>query len=167
MKKLTDQQIAEYLHRSYTAVDGLWFVKVEERYGFDAALEVDTEVWKILPKIQARMIKSMTGSGSGLDELRECLEVKFDLEGYSVEISDYTPNKSFTVAIDECPWHELMKKSGREHLSHEVGSRICSIDYQIWAAEFGSSIAFELRECLCGGDRRCTVAFRFTEHNGG
>ena len=167
MKKLTDRQIAEYLHRSYIAVDGLWFVKVEERYDFDAALDVDAEVWKILPKIQARMIKSMTGSGSGLDELRECLQLKFDLEGYSVEITDHVPHKSFTVVIDECPWHELMKKSGREHLSHKVGSRICSIDYQTWAAEFGSSITFELRECLCGGDQQCTVAFRFTEHNGG
>lgn len=28
--KLTDKEIAEYIHRCYTAVDGLLFVKVEE-----------------------------------------------------------------------------------------------------------------------------------------
>ncbi len=52
MKHLTDQQAAEYFHRSFTAVDGLWFMKVEEKHGFDAALEIDNEVWKVLPKIQ-------------------------------------------------------------------------------------------------------------------
>jgi hypothetical protein len=35
---LQDKDVREYFHRSYTAVDGLWFVKVEEKYGFDKAL---------------------------------------------------------------------------------------------------------------------------------
>jgi len=50
--KLTDKEIAEYLHRCYTAVDGLMFVKVEEKYGFDVAPNIDEEVWKVMPKIQ-------------------------------------------------------------------------------------------------------------------
>jgi len=54
MLKLTDKQIVEYFKRSYTAVDGLWFMKVEEIYGFDTALDIDEEVWKVMPKIQAR-----------------------------------------------------------------------------------------------------------------
>ena len=65
MKQLTDQQIAEYFHRSFTAADGLWFVKVEEKYGFDAALEIDNEVWKVLPKIQARKMKSLLNAPAG------------------------------------------------------------------------------------------------------
>jgi hypothetical protein len=55
MLKLTDRQIADYFHRSYTAVDGLWFMKVEAACGFDTALDIDTGVWKVMPKIQARM----------------------------------------------------------------------------------------------------------------
>jgi hypothetical protein len=57
MTKLSSQQVAEYFNRSYKAVDGLWFMKVEEKYEFDVALELDNEVWKVMPKIQARMIK--------------------------------------------------------------------------------------------------------------
>ncbi|GAF84732.1 unnamed protein product, partial [marine sediment metagenome] len=61
MIELSNRQIAEFWHRSYASVDGLWFMRVEERYGFDAALDIDNEVWKVLPKIQARMLKSMAG----------------------------------------------------------------------------------------------------------
>ena len=32
--------LAEYLRRSYHAVDGLWFVMVEEELGFDRALDL-------------------------------------------------------------------------------------------------------------------------------
>jgi hypothetical protein len=42
--KLNDKQIAEYMHRCYTAVDGLWFTKLEEKSGFDTALDIDFEL---------------------------------------------------------------------------------------------------------------------------
>ena len=45
------EQVVEYLRRSYQAVDGLWFMKVEEALGFEAALEADRRVWEILAKI--------------------------------------------------------------------------------------------------------------------
>ncbi len=64
MFELNDKQIAEFFRRSYTAVDGLWFVKAEETCGFDAALDLDDEVWKIFPKVQARMLKDMTRMAS-------------------------------------------------------------------------------------------------------
>jgi len=44
MTKLSSQQVADYFNRSYNAVDGLWFMKVEEKYGIDAALDLDNEV---------------------------------------------------------------------------------------------------------------------------
>jgi hypothetical protein len=40
MIELSDKQIAEFWHRSYTSVDGLWFMKVEEKHGFDLALDI-------------------------------------------------------------------------------------------------------------------------------
>ena len=35
LKKLTNRQIIEFFSRSYKASDGLWFIKAEEKYGFD------------------------------------------------------------------------------------------------------------------------------------
>jgi len=67
MKELTYKQIAAYFHRSYAAADGLWFMKVEEKCGFETALEIDDQVWKVLPKIQARMLKSMLLLDEGME----------------------------------------------------------------------------------------------------
>ena len=82
MTKLSSQQVADYFNRSYNAVDGLWFMKVEEKYGFDAALDLDNEVWKVMPKIQARRIKSFLGLKNGSDALFEGLVTKLELEGF-------------------------------------------------------------------------------------
>jgi hypothetical protein len=41
---LSLQQIADYFNHNYNPVDGLWFMKAEEKYGFDTALDVDNEV---------------------------------------------------------------------------------------------------------------------------
>jgi len=82
MAELGCQQISEYFHRCYKAVDGLWFMKIEEKIGFDAALDVDNEVWKVMPKIQAGMIKSMLKLNNGSDALFKGLTTKLELEGF-------------------------------------------------------------------------------------
>ena len=62
----SDKDKAEYYHRCYKAVDGLWFVKTEQMYDFDSALEIDQEVWNIMPKIQARFLKKKLGGNSSV-----------------------------------------------------------------------------------------------------
>src|SRR4030042_1311798 len=83
MIELTQKQIAEYFHRSYCAVDGLWFMKIEGKYGFDVALDIDNEVWKVFPKIQARLLKSMGKLGDGINALFEAITTKLNLGGFS------------------------------------------------------------------------------------
>jgi hypothetical protein len=53
-----------------------------------------------------------------------------------------------------------MIKSGREHLSEKVGTRICTTEYQVWAAEFGDDIKFELEDQICEGFKCCTLLFK-------
>jgi len=160
MIQLTPEQIEEYYHRSYTAVDGLWFMKVEEKYGFDAALEIDNEVWKVFPKMQARLLKSLGKTGDGMDALFECLTTKLTLEGFGFK-AEKTGNKGdFKITIAECPWHNLMVKSGREKLSGKVGTLICNTEYSAWASEFGANIKFELGQQICQGSKTCILQFK-------
>ena len=158
MIKLSDKQIAEFWHRSYATVDGLWFMKIEEKYDFDTALDIDDEVWKVLPKIQARAMKSMAGVGKGLDGFRECLSTKLDLEGFEFKEMK-AENSSFKITITKCPWHERMIKSGRLELSGKVGSRICRTEYSVWASEFGEDIRFDLEDQICKGAEVCVLSF--------
>lgn len=157
MFELSASQVADFFRRSYTAVDGLWFVKVEEKYGFDAALDLDDEVWKVFPKIQARMLKDMTGLNSGLEALRRCLATKLSMEGFQFDTSP--AGDRFMVSISRCPWHDAMVKSGRVALSGKVGTRICGTEYTVWAAEFGSGIRFQRKSEICNGASRCILEF--------
>jgi hypothetical protein len=158
MKDLTDKQIAAYFHRSYTAVDGLWFMKVEEKCGFDTALEIDDQVWKILPKIQARMIKSMLHLDEGIEGLGEAVNTRLVLEGFDFDTE--IDENGLKIFIKLCPWHELIVKSGREHLSKKVNDLICREENSVWAKEFGD-IFFELDEQICKGSERCVLRFSF------
>jgi len=162
MMHLTGEQRAEYWHRSFKTVDGLWFVKVENRYGFETALDIDDEVWKVVPKIQARMLKSMCGLENGISGLFEAVVTKLDLDGFTFEATRSDDGTSFEVAISECPWHSTMIRSGREQLSGMVGTRICSSEYSVWAAEFGDGLTFELGDQICAGCHTCVLKFSST-----
>ncbi|MFC1847593.1 DUF6125 family protein [Chloroflexota bacterium] len=159
MIELNDKQISEFCYRSYTAVDGLWYMKAEEKYGFDAALEIDNEVWKVLPKIQARMLKSIGKMDDGIEALFECLMAKLVLDGFTFKTEKTGNGSGFTVIVDRCPWHDLMVKSGREHLSGKVGDRVCNTEYSVWASEFHDSICFELQSQICKGSESCRLQF--------
>ena len=157
MFELNDRQIADFFRRSYTAVDGLWFVKAEEKCGFNSALDLDDEVWKVFPKVQARMLKDMTGMVSGLEALRECFTTKLAIEGFRSDVEE--TGRGFRVSISRCPWHDAMVKSGRGALSGRVGARICGTECGIWAADFGQGIRFERKSEICTGGERCVLEF--------
>jgi hypothetical protein len=154
---LNDRQVADFFRRSYTAIDGLWFMKVQERHGFDDALDIDDDVWKVFPKVQARMLRDMGGAASNIEGLRESFTTKLAVEAFQFDVKAL-PN-GFQVNITRCPWHEAMVKSGREALSGKVGSRICGTEYAVWAAEFGPGIRFERRSEICTGGERCVLEF--------
>jgi len=157
MIDLSDRQISEYFHRSYTAVDGLWFMKIEEECGFEFALRLDTEVWKVMPKIQARKLKELGGLGNGIRPLEECLTTKLALEGFSFQAQRM--KDCFRVVIGRCPWHDIRVRSGRESVSQRVGDVICGAEYAAWAAEFGKDIVFEQKDRICKGDMSCVFRF--------
>ena len=160
MTRLTEEQKAEYFRRSYTAVDGLWFMKVEERLGFDEALRLDEAVWKVLPKIQARALKGMMHLPGGLAGLEPALCARLDLEGFEYEIEPHS--EGFVVIVKRCPWHDLMIKSGRGDLSEKVSDLICRVENSVWAREFsgeGGEIEFEREERICRGEGRCVLRF--------
>jgi hypothetical protein len=157
MVELDCQQVVDYFHRCYKAVDGLWFMKVEENYGFDCALDVDNDVWKVMPKIQARMLKSMLKLKHGPNALLKGLKAKLELDGFKFK-AEKTDN-GFKITIVDCPWHNLMIKSCREKLSAAVGSLICSTEYQVWVSEFTETMNFQLKSQLCKGAECCIMEF--------
>jgi hypothetical protein len=158
MAVLSDKQVAEYFHRSYAAVDGLWFMKVEEKHDFDTALQMDKEVWKVMPKIQARMIKFMLKIDMGEAALRESLETKLALEGFKFKVEQ--GENGFRIRVSDCPWHNLIVKSGREKFAEKVGTAICGVEYSVWVSEFDENMQFRLNAQKCKGAETCVLEFK-------
>ena len=158
MKHLNNRQKIEFFHRSYTALDGLWFMKVEEKHGFNTALEIDKEVWKVMPKIQARIIKAMLKKEEAEVVLAKSLTTKLSLEGFKFKVEQR--ENEFQIQISDCPWHNLMVKSGREKYSKKVGTTICNVEYSVWASEFDEKIQFKLSSQKCGGSEHCLLYFK-------
>lgn len=164
--QLTDAQVAAYFHRSYTAVDGLWFMKVEEATDIRTALEADVAVWRVMPKIQARKLKELTGRTTGIEALRACFTTKLAIEGYAFEERDLPDGRGFEVAVASCPWVDLLTRSNRQHLAGTIGEAICATEYGVWATEFGDGIACDLPDRLCQGCPQCVVRFRVVAEDG-
>lgn len=161
MATLTDKQIAAYFHRCFTAVDGLWFMKAEEKFGFEKALELDNDVWRVFPKIQAREMKAMLHAESGIAALQECFTTGFELKGFDFKAVSGKQGNGFSLLINDCPWHNTMVKSKRTHLSAKIGNTICQTEYSTWASEFGKDIrfAFDKQPRICQGGQQCILHF--------
>lgn len=167
MKYFKDKDIQEYLYQNYIKADGLWFLKVEEIYGFDKALEIDRQVWKVIPKIQARFIKNKllealqkngnTNPQNTKTLLFEALKIKLSLDRFEFKV---TKNKAgIIIRISRCPWHDVMVKSQRENLSEKIGSTICTVEYAAFFKEFYPDAVLDVSSKLCSGNDSCNFKF--------
>jgi len=140
-----DQQLVEYLRRSYVAVDGLWFMKLEEDLGFSGALEYDRRVWSILPKIQARKAKELLNLGNGPEALAQGMALSCQAEEMTADFQQQ--EGGLEVTVTGCPWVRMLEKSGRLHLAVPVAKAICTVTFAAWAREFGMHFALEEMAC--------------------
>lgn len=159
MLELTPEQKKDFLERSYQAVDGLWFMKTEEAFGFEKALDIDAEVWKVMPKIQARHLKPLASSPDPVQAFLDCFTAKLDMDGFKLKSVAREGNEEIRIEISECPWCSLMEKSGRSHLAGRVGDRICNTEYPVWAAEFGTGMSLEIGGRICRRNGTCNLRF--------
>jgi len=152
--------IVEMLRRSYFAVDGLWYVMVEEEFGPDMAMELDERVWQVMPKIQARKARELIDcQDDSPAALVRCMALKFAAEGHDYVVRIPAPGEA-EIVIRRCPWREVLESSGRTHLGPEIADRICATEGATWAAEFGDGIDFAMTEAICHGADRCRFVFR-------
>ena len=73
LPKETLIDIIKMYSQNWLTVDGLWFSGVEERYGLDAAMELDVRMWQIGSKIEARRIKELFNLDGGLENILKAI----------------------------------------------------------------------------------------------
>lgn len=97
----------------WLAHDGLWFLKVEKKYGIEKAIEIDREAWKDFTVIEAKRIMEKLSllENGGLDALKTAL--KFRLYAYINKQEIIEENeKSFVFKMNSCRVQEARKRKG-------------------------------------------------------
>lgn len=160
--------LSEYFKRCFLAVDGLWFMMLENTDSFEKALEVDRKVWEVLPKIQARKIKELFEMEDAEDAneqyLVKALEFKLAAEDFVSEL--HWEDSGIRIIIKECPWLALLRRSNREYLAEKISDAICMIEYSVFAGEFVDGLDFDVISRRCCGDQVCTLVLKKSQPTG-
>jgi len=158
-QRFDERLVAEFFRKSFLSVDGLWFLKVEEAFSFDTALDIDVAVWRVLPKIEARTIQRLLSLGNGIESLRTAFDFKLTAEEYQYSM---TPVESggFTIFVRNCPWVNHITRAGREHLLQRIADAVCPVEYEIFAREFDPGIEFQHKRKACHGQHECVFVFQ-------
>jgi len=76
--------------RNLWAVDGLYFLGIEEKFDTESATEIDSNVWKVMGKIEARHLRNELGMTEndipGIIRALKCTSWALDLEYKDIEV---------------------------------------------------------------------------------
>jgi hypothetical protein len=93
LSQLPKEKIPEYIFmqlRNLWSVDGLYFLGIEEAYGTKTATDIDTHVWELMGKIEARKLKEFLGiTGTDIPSMMKALQYSswaLDLEDKEITI---------------------------------------------------------------------------------
>ncbi len=117
------EKLVELCSRSAYTLDGLWFTLVEEKFGLDAALEIDVEVWRRLCLVQARRVQKYFSidEDSSIRRLIKVIELDPILAVFEPRAVGLTDNRA-VLRFTDCPPQKARVRDGRgEFLCKPVG----------------------------------------------
>jgi len=137
-----------FMHiRNMWAVDGLYFLGIEERFGTEGATEIDRNVWEIMGKIEARRLRETMGiKENDISAMMRALSASswaLDLEERKIEVGE----ERAVVKNTNCRVQKTRLDKGLE----EFPCREVRWDYlKTFAREFNDNIVVECSICPPG-----------------
>lgn len=131
--------------KNWLAMDGLWFLEVEKRYGLDAAIACDIEVWKQFSQIEARRICSRLNlpEHGGLDTLERALQARLFSQINEYDIRRPGPD-TLELFMISCRTQDARERKG---LAFFPCKQIGMVDYPLFASTIDPSIITECISC--------------------
>lgn len=164
--EITDSMIEELRMGAITAIDGLWFLNVEKRLGFDDALEIDIDVWRDYGVIQLKRLAKRLGitidpdNPPELETINLLLEGLCRIEGTEGEGEVIDENTS-TFRVHKCVWWENLQRAGRENLV--PCEMIDEKTFHHWLAVVDPSLKMRITHSLPRGDDYCAWTLKRPE----
>ncbi len=113
LAKLPKQTLIELIKmnaENWMTLDGLWFSGVEEKFGLDAAVELDVRMWKIGSRVEAKRIKQLLNLGEGLDSVLRTINFMSWAANFGYEVEHFKNRAVWTCR--QCPPQEQRVKMG-------------------------------------------------------
>ncbi len=112
---IPQEKLAEVFSRSITTMDGLWFLAAEKKFGFDAALELDIEVWEKLGSIQARRMLTAFAikEENPIRTLIRALQVDSVCCVYAPEVTVLNNDNKAVLCLTDCPPQKARIRDGK------------------------------------------------------
>ena len=146
--------------KNWLAIDGLWFLAVEERFGLDVAIACDVAVWEQFSRIEAKRIKERLKlpEHGGLDALETAL--KHRLFSYINQYEIIRPDPlTLEYYMVTCRTQDARRRKGLPFFPcKEIGL----VDYPLFAAAIDPAIQTSCISCPPDpplGDFRCGWRF--------
>ncbi len=160
--RITPQQVQELRQGALTAIDGLWFLAVEEKHGFDAALEADLEVWKKYGRVMLKRIARLLGltldpaDPPDLETINLLMETVCLVDG--TQCAGEVSSGQIVFRVQRCSWWDNLNRSGRE--DHVPCEFVDNTVFRDWLEALDPGISFEITRSLPRGDEHCEWVIR-------
>lgn len=145
LKKLSKDELVALIEeyaKLYMALDGLWFLAVENGYGHDMAEKLDIEVWKSLIPMEAkRVVNARKLTKGGIEAVIEAF--KFRPSFLTKEYEVIKRKNKAVVRVNKCRSLHAMERDKRE-----VSSclKVLQDAYPRFAKSIDSRIKFQVRK---------------------
>jgi hypothetical protein len=103
-----------------SAMDGLWFLAVEEAFGNAEAVKLDMKVREKYTHVLVKRVKRQLGlSGSGIEMIGQMIEMDPSFLTNDYEISHLSIDRMF-LRVNRCTVLEAMERCGRKEFMCEM-----------------------------------------------
>jgi hypothetical protein len=107
-------ELTQIYAKNWLAHDGCWFLAIEERFGMDTAIEMDTESWRRFTVVEAkRLIEFLQlGKNSGIQGLKKALRFRLYASLNEDEIIESEDGKTLEYRVKTCRVQSARRRKG-------------------------------------------------------
>ncbi len=143
--QIPTEKMVEVCSRSLNTIDGLWFLAIEQKYGFDAAMELDIEVWRRFSLIHGRrLVKNFAiKEDTPIRAIIKLIQADPIMTAWRPEVVTLADNKAVLRCID-CPTQTARVRDGKGVFP---GKPVCMAMYTAYAEVIDPRIKISCLAC--------------------
>lgn len=157
-------KIIDAYAKAWQAMDGAYFLALEDKYGMDTAIEIDKEAWKTFSPIEARRIMREfdVEPNGGLESLKKALDYRVYAR-LNKQSSEFKDENTLLFKMHECRVQVARK---RKNLPEFPCKQVGIIEYSYFAETIDPRIKTRCIACPPDGhpdDWYCAWEFTLEE----